>query len=404
MLDALRRFFADRTVLATGVPAVPATDGIDPRAADPRADGGSAVTVRMDAVFPGQAQDAELLSNRWVIDLGSRAVGAAPELTGDTRNHIEAFARAEGAGKSALPYDPDTLPGDARDEELRAELDSEWRDSRQALADARRELAESERALRAAPTDATAGIVVGGVFALAVGIAGGLILHPTVLLVLGDSFVELAGPDHAFLVSTWASLLIGLVPPMLAMGGAWFRASALAIGFTGVIEVAAMALLAWGRMQLLSAVPSGIDVTDAERALLESDGVARSTMLLALEALFAAGVTALGIELSRRLVKADVRPGLIAEVEAGRQRVAETTTRLAELNAARREDARRLSERDVAAERGQKVEDLTRVLMMQGALEQAEANLAVLEGSPRARVDRDVVTLPIDDAGRAGAN
>ncbi len=381
MFDFLRRLFNP-----------PAPSAEPPRLPSPAPSEGS--LMQMQTVFPGQAKDAILLFNTALIQMGRDLVGALPAPTRQIIEHVDQMALAQGEAWSAEATNAEKFGSDARSEAFRGETDSEYD-----RAWMRRD--EADEALRSAQaaSDAIAPVstaAVGPAFFLAFigGLAGAVVINPTVHLVMSGSFQRTVGANYVTAAVGVASLMLGLVPPLLAMSAALARAHWGKIVGLGVLELACIAFLAWARYLLLGSLPPSPSTTQAEIDYLAQDGVARSSLMLAFEALIIVVVTGIGAQVSVVLAQWDRKHQVDKNLEAARATLDARAARCEDVQRRRLADHRAMVDRDVAAARGEKVRKLAHGLIWQGVMEQCQANSDLLNDAPRAAVGERPASEP----------
>lgn len=346
-------------------------------------------TVKMTEVFPGQAQDATLLFNTSLIQMGRDVMGSAVEVSPELLQHIDDLAIAQGEAWSARHIGEAAFTSDERAALLRREGDDAHVEAADRVTEARTHLRAAGDVLDATPPASADTAVVGVALAIGAGVAGAVVLDPTVTLLLGSTFRDMVGEEFVLVASAGASLALGMVPPLLALGAAAGRAPWYKIAGLAALELLCVGGLAWARTDLLTQIPAGINVSAGEAAALVAQGSARSAMMLAIEALLVISVTGVGMQVSSVLARWDVRRHAEERVERSERALALAMAEVGEMRAVRTADLDALTRRDVAAERGEKVRKLCRELILHGALVQAQANWDALHSAPRARVQDD---------------
>lgn len=381
MLDFLRRLFnppASAAQPARLPPPVPSEGSL----------------VQMQTVFPGQAKDAILLFNTALIQMGRDLVGALPAPTPEIVEHVEQMAEAQGEAWSAEARDAKKFGSDARSDTLRAEVDVDYESARQQRDEADNQVRVAQAASDALAPVSRAAVFPAFVLAFIGGLAGAVVINPTVHLVMSGSFQRTVGPDYVTGAVLLASLMLGLVPPLLAMSAALARAHWGKIVALGVLELACIAFLAWARYLLLGSLPPSPSTTQAEIDYLAQDGVARSSLMLAFEALIIVVVTGIGAQVSVLLAQWDTKNQADVNLVAAREQLAARHARCDELQRWRLADQLAMADRDVAAARGEKVRKLAHGLIWQGVMEQCQANADLLNEAPRAAVGERAAAVP----------
>lgn len=346
---------------------------------------GAASTSRQDDVEIGQARDASLLFNTELVRMGRDIVGASTEITPELVAHVDAMAIAQGEGWSASRHDPQAFMSDARSVELRLQHDGGLDEAQARVAEARTTVIEARTVLDDVAPVSQSVVLLGYPLAFLAGIAGAVVLDPTVVLLLGPTFRDVVGESYVAWASGVAALALGMTPPFLAMAGATGRAHPAKLALLGGLELLCLAGLAWGRAQLIGGVPAGLGLTADEAAMVSGTGTSRSAMMFAIESLLIVSVTGIGMQVSTVLSRRDRRTHAEERFARAERLLADARAELAVCHTVRRDDLARMTQRDVASERGEKVRKLCRQLIMHGVLEQVQANLDALQGAPRAR-------------------